>query len=389
MSKTWAAGFLAGGVLMAASSNAGDESFAPTRQGGGFVYASAVGPVDEKGALVPGDVKAQTRRALENLDKRLQGAGSSLAMAAAVNVYLKSPADFEAMNEAYRELLAKDPPTRTTIGARGATAGALVEVGAIGIREGGERRVVHPGDWAASPRPYSYGILSGDTLFLSGLIARSGTDNKFVPGDVKAQVKTVLDNGGAILKAAGLSHADVVQSRLYIPDTALFADMNAAYRAFFAKDPPVRATVKAGLTSSDYLFEATMVAVKGAREVVTTPNADGTAGTPNPNLSSAIRAGKRLWVSGVLGNTETTRGDAAAQTRETLARVGRTLKAAGFSWEDVREAVVYVSDLQYWPAVARVWAEQFPKEKPAGVVIETPLVAPDGLVEIMVSAAKE
>jgi enamine deaminase RidA (YjgF/YER057c/UK114 family) len=45
--------------------------------------------------------------------------------------------------------------------------------------------------------------------------------------------------------------------------------------------------------------------------------------------------------------------------------------------------------LQYWPAVARVWAEQFPKEKPAGVVIETPLVAPDGLVEIMVSAAKE
>jgi aminoacrylate peracid reductase len=241
----------------------------------------------------------------------------------------------------------------------------------------------------ASSRPYSYGILSGTTLFLSGLVSRSGKDNQLVKGDVKTQVATVLENGGAILKSAGLTHTDVVQSRLYIPDTGLFADMNAAYRPFFAKDPPVRATVKAGLTSSDYLFEATMVAVRGAREVFTTPNADGTPGTPNPNLSSAIRAGNRLWVSGVLGNTEATRGDAAAQTRETLARVGRALKVSGFAWEDVREAVVYVSDLQYWPAVAAVWAEQFPKEKPAGVVIETPLVAPDGLVEIMVSAAKE
>jgi enamine deaminase RidA (YjgF/YER057c/UK114 family) len=383
------AGALAWGVFMAVAAEGQEGSFAPARRAGGFVYASAVGPVDEKGALVGGDVKAQTQRALANLEKRLQGAGSRLATAAAVNVYLKDPADFDAMNEAYRGFFAKDPPTRTTIGARGATKGALVEVGAIGIPTGGERRVVHPAGWMASPRPYSYGIVSGDTLFLSGLIARRGKDNQFVPGDVKAQVKTVLENGGAILEAAGLAHGDVVQSRLYIPDTALFADMNAAYRAFFAKDPPVRATVKAGLTSSDYLFEATMVAVKGAREIVTTPNADGTPGTPNPNLSSAIRVGKRLWVSGVLGNTEATRGDAAAQTRETLARVGRALKAAGFSWEEVGEAVVYVSDLEHGPAVAKVWAEQFPKAKPAGVLVETPLVAPDGLVEIMVSAAKE
>ncbi len=380
---------LAWGVFMAVAASGQEGSFAPTRRAGGFVYASAVGPVDEKGALVSGDIKAQTKRALENLDRRLQGAGSSLAQAAAVNVYLKNPSDFDAMNEAYRGFFAKEPPTRTTIGARGAMKDSLVEMGAIGIPAGGERRVIHPEGWMASPRPYSYGILSGDTLFLSGLVARSGKDNQLVPGDVGAQVKTVLDNGGAILKAAGLTHAEVVQSRLYIPDTGVFADMNGAYRTFFAKDPPVRATVKAGLTSSDYLFEATMLAVKGAREVFTTPNADGTPGTPNPNLSSAIRLGKRLWVSGVLGNTEATRGDAAAQTRETLARVGRALGAAGFSWDDVREAVVYVSDLKYWPPVAKVWGEQFPKEKPAGVLVETPLVAPDGLVEIMVSAAKE
>ncbi len=210
-----------------------------------------------------------------------------------------------------------------------------------------------------------------------------------MPGDIQAQTKGVLASGGEILAAAGLSHGDVVQSRIYIPDPALFQDMNAAYRSFFPKDPPTRATVKAGLTSSQYLFEVTMTAIKGAREVITSPNADGSAGTPNPNLSSAVRSGNRLWVSGMLGNTEATKGDAAAQTRETLTRIGRTLRAAGFSWEDVREAVVYVSDLKHRGPVEKVWAEQFPKEKPAGVLIETPLVAPDGLVEIMVSAAKD
>ncbi len=323
------------------------------------------------------------------LDERLRAAGSSLAMAASINVFLKDAGDFEAMNEVYRTFWAKDPPTRTTIGARGAHPEARIEVSAVGILNGEERRVIHPEGWMASPRPYSYGILSGDTLFLSGLVSRDPRSNHVVPGDIQTQAKAVLARGGEILNAAGLSHADVVQSRIYISDTALFQDMNAAYRTFFPKDPPTRATVKAGLTSPQYLFEITMTAIKGARKAITAPNADGSPGTPNPNLSSAVRAGDRLWVSGVLGNTEATKGDAAAQTRETLTRIGRTLRAAGFSWEEVREAVVYVSDLKYRAAVEKVWADQFPKGKPAGVLIETPLVAPDGLVEIMVSAAKD
>jgi enamine deaminase RidA (YjgF/YER057c/UK114 family) len=372
-----------------ASATQGQDSFAPWRRGGGLVYVSGVRALDDKGKLVAGDVKAQTRRALERLDERLKAGGSSLAMAASVNVYLEDAGDFEAMNDVYRTFWPKDPPARTTIGARGTDPEALIEMAAVGIPRGGERRVVHPSGWLASPKPYSYAILSGDTLFVSGLIARSGTDNQFVPGDVKAQASTVLGNGGEILKAAGLGHADVVQSRIYIPDTALFQDMNTAYRTFFPKDPPARATVKAALTSPQYLFEITMTAVKGAREAITAPNADGSPGTPNPNLSSAVRAGKRLWVSGMLGNNEATKGDAAAQTRETLARLGRTLKHAGFSWADVREAVIYVSDLKHRPAVEKAWAEHLPGEKPAGVLVETPLVAPDGLVEIMLTAARD
>jgi enamine deaminase RidA (YjgF/YER057c/UK114 family) len=205
---------------------------------------------------------------------------------------------------------------------------------------------------------------------------------------MKTQTTAVLENGAAILKAAGMTPADVVQSRIYITDTAAFQDMNAAYRAFFPKDPPVRATVKAGLMGAQYVVEITMLAVKGQRQAITPANADGTPGTPNPNLSSAIRAGDRLWLSGMLGNTPATKDDVAAQTKETLARLQRAAQAAGFDWTNLKEAVVYITDMKNRAAVEKVWREAFPKGLPAGVQVESGLVAPDGLVEIMLSGAR-
>src|SRR5439155_3035864 len=119
----------------------------------------------------------------------------------------------------------------------------LVEMSMVAVPDGGERVVVHPGDWIQSPNPYSYGIKSGNTLFLSGLISRNGKDNTVVKGDITAQTKTVLDNGGAILKAAGMRFGDVVSARVFITDAAALQEMNTAYRTYFPTTPPSRATV--------------------------------------------------------------------------------------------------------------------------------------------------
>src|SRR5262249_42724373 len=150
----------------------------------------------------------------------------------------------------------------------------LVEIAAVAIPNGGERVVVNPNDWMVSPNPYSYGIKTGNTLFLAGLISRNGKDNTAVKGDMAAQTKTVMENGAAVLKAAGMSFSDVVSARVYVTDSAAFQDMNNVYRTFFPTDPPARATVKALLTSADYLVEVTMVAVRGTKSAVTTPTED-------------------------------------------------------------------------------------------------------------------
>src|SRR5207248_6069820 len=53
-------------------------------------------------------------------------------------------------------------------------------------------------------RSSDLGIKSGNTLFLSGLVSRNGKDNTTVKGDITTQTKTILDNGAAILKQAGM-----------------------------------------------------------------------------------------------------------------------------------------------------------------------------------------
>jgi len=351
--------------------------FSPAVKADGFIFTS--------GVLSPeGDIRAQTTAALDRLATVLEAAGSDLAHAVKVHVYLKRAEDFAAMNEVYRQRWKTDPPARTTVVTGLVSPEALVEIAMVAVPKGAQRRIVHPDSWLRSPNPYSYGVRSGDTLYLAGVIARNGKDNSFAGGDMTAQTRAAMENAAAILQSAGMGFEDVVSSRVYITDSTKFQDMNTVYRGYFPKAPPARATVRVDLTNPQYIVEITMVAVKGpAREAIAAVDADA-----NPNLSPAIRVGNRLFLSGMLGNTPATKGDAAAQTRETLARLGRTLTAAGFDWSHVVESLVYLPDVSHFDVLNSTYRTIFAKDFPARTTVRAALVGPDGLVEIMMVAAK-
>jgi 2-iminobutanoate/2-iminopropanoate deaminase len=348
---------------------------------GGLIHLAGAVSQDAAGAVTPkGDVKGQTRAILERMRAVLTAAGSSLDHVVSVTVYLKSAGDFAAMNEAYSGFWAKDPPTRTTVLADFVVPDALVEISMIAVPTGAERVVIHPASWIKSPSPYSYAIRTGDTLFLSGLVSRNGRDNAVVAGDISVQTTVVLDNATELLKAAGMTLDNVVSSRVYIPDGASFQPMNAIYRKYFAATPPARATVVAGLAGTQYAVEITLVASSSQKRVID----DGRPA--NPNLSAAIRAGNRVYLSGMLGNTAETKGDVAAQTKETLARIRAALGAAGCSPADVLDAVAYLTDAKNFSAMNDVYRAFFVRDFPARATVQTGLVAADGLVEIMVTA---
>jgi reactive intermediate/imine deaminase len=357
--------------------------YSPAVKSGGLIYVSGTLAQDPSGAIVgKGDVGAQTGRVVERMRDVLLAAGSSLEQVVAVTVYLKSQGDFAAMNDAYRTYWPKDPPTRTTVVTDLVLPDALVEMSMIAVPAGGERVVIQPDGWMKSPNPYSYAIRTGTTLFLSGLVSRNGRDNSVVPGDVTRQTRVVLENARELLEAAGMTAANVVSAKVYLPDLAAFQQMNEAYRQVFSSAPPARATVQAGLAGPQYNVEITLVASSAPRQAIH----DGRPA--NPNLSAAILAGNRVYVSGMLGNTPDTKTDAAAQTRETLERIQRALDAAGCTPADVAEAVVYLTDLRNYASMNDAYRAFFERSFPARTTIQSGLVVPDGLVEIMVTAER-
>ena len=357
--------------------------YRPAVKAGGLIYVSGTFAEDASGAIVgTGDVRAQTRRILERMRDVLTAAGSSLDRAVAVTVFLKSQSDFAAMNEAYREFWMNDPPTRTTVISDLVHADALVEMSMVAVPTGADRVVVPPSGWMKSPNPYSYAIRTGDMLFLAGLVARNGRDDTFVEGDVAAQTRTVLENAGELLQAAGMGPENVISAKVYLPDVAGFQPMNGAYRSFFGSAPPARATVQAGLAGRQANVEITIVASAAPRAVISDSR------PANPNLSAAIRAGNRVHVSGMLGNTDDNKGDTAKQTTETLARIRQALQAAGCTPGDVVDAVVYLTDVANFSAMNDAYRIFFERDFPARTTIGSGLVVPDGLVEIMVTAER-
>jgi len=350
----------------------------PAIVAGGFVFVSGLIAAGDAGKLDGTDVQAQTRQVLQQLQAGLEDAGSSLAQVVSVNVYLKQSKDFQTMNDVYREFFAEKAPTRTTV-VTDIRDGALVEMSAIAVPNGTAREVLQPAGWMKSPRPYSYIVRAGGLVFLSGLVSRRGTDDQPVPGSVSVQVKTILDNAGTLLRTAGLTHGDVVAARVFLTDDTYFEAMNDQYRKYFPVAPPARATAVTDLVGTDSVVEMTLIAAEGEKQVL------GPSVSPSLPLSPAVRTGKLVFLSGVLGNTaEAT--DVTAQTKEIFDRIGRTLEAAGLSFANVVDNIVYLPNLLHRKPVDEVYRSIFPADPPGRTVVGARLVARTGLIEMMMIA---
>jgi 2-iminobutanoate/2-iminopropanoate deaminase len=89
-------------------------------------------PLDpDSGDLVGDGPGEQARRCLENLAAVCAAAGTSLARAVRVTVYLTDMAAFAEVNDVYASFFDVDPPARVAIGVASLPRGAQVEIDAI------------------------------------------------------------------------------------------------------------------------------------------------------------------------------------------------------------------------------------------------------------------
>lgn len=88
--------------------------------------------VSGKGAHFEGDITAHTKHVLDELEKELIKAGSSMDKVLKASVFLHDLNDYKAMNDAYKGRFGDKPPCRTTVAVYGGVPGdSLVEIDCI------------------------------------------------------------------------------------------------------------------------------------------------------------------------------------------------------------------------------------------------------------------
>ena len=104
----------------------------------GLLFAAGQIPVDPAtGDLVQGDIRAQTRRVLENLQSVLEAGGASLRTVVKTTVFMKDLDDFATMNEVYGEYFKDSPPARSAVEVARLPKDANIEIEAVAILERG------------------------------------------------------------------------------------------------------------------------------------------------------------------------------------------------------------------------------------------------------------
>jgi 2-iminobutanoate/2-iminopropanoate deaminase len=344
---------------------------------GGFIYVSATAGTDPHGRILSDRVDSQTERALANIGASLKQANSTIRDAVSITVYLRRPDDLKTVDTVCAKVWRKDPPARTVLIVTQpfATPNASIEISAIAVPTGTSRSAVQPETWRRPTGPFSYAVKIGNSVFTSGLVSEHGEDSMPGDGDLGAQTKTILDNAGTILKAAGMDYVNVAAARLFFAGENDVAAINTVYNPYFPKLRPARHGVHALMVRPEQRLELSLIAGRSSPgdELVAT--------------NGGVRLGDRLYLTGIIAPSPATKGDVRAQTSAVLERATTALKSAGYDWSDVVETVVYLNDMSRIGDMDAVYREVMGDHHPARTVVGMGLIN-EASIELVVTAVK-
>jgi len=116
-------------IITPAKSPAAVGPYSHAVRAGDWLFCAGQIPVDPAtGHRVPGDIKAQTERALLNVKAILDDQGLTFANVVKSTVFMTNLADFAAMNEVYARYFTENFPARSTVQVAALPKGADVEI---------------------------------------------------------------------------------------------------------------------------------------------------------------------------------------------------------------------------------------------------------------------
>ncbi len=110
--------------------------------------------------------------------------------------------------------------------------------------------------------PYSQGVQCCNMVFVSGQLPIVPETGALLEGSVGEMTAQSMKNIEAILAEAGCTMKDVVKTTIFLKDLNDFAEVNAAYAAFFPENPPARACIQVAKLPKDAKVEIEAIACK-------------------------------------------------------------------------------------------------------------------------------
>jgi len=111
--------------------------YSPAIRAGQLLFISGQVAIEPaSGNFMAGDIKAETRRVLENIGALLKAGGLDYAAVVRSTVFLADMNDFAAMNEVYGAFFNEPYPARATVQVARLPRDARVEIDVIAVYEG-------------------------------------------------------------------------------------------------------------------------------------------------------------------------------------------------------------------------------------------------------------
>ena len=208
------------------------------------------------------------------------------------------------------------------------------------------RKFIYPKEFSDS-RPYTPGVLAGETLYISGQIDKD-PQTGVQPKGIAEQTRMAMTNMGHVLHAAGMDFGNVVSCHVQLRDMSQYLEMNEVYGNFFSPNHyPARTTLEFPGLPGGANIEVTCIAYvdKSKISMVTPPS--GSIPSARGPYAPAVFAGDTLYVSGIGGRKPKTNDldtTIEGQTKQTMDNIGQILAAAGLQHKDAVFTNVYFLD---------------------------------------------
>ncbi|MBP0602324.1 Rid family detoxifying hydrolase [Aeromonas sanarellii] len=369
-------------------------------------------PVDPRtGKLIEGDIQAQARQCLTNIQAIVQSIGHGMEDMVKVTLFLKDMGDLEAVDTVYREFFPHSLPTRTVLAVAALPLGAAVQMDAL--LSNGE------GTFPQAPCPLIKLARNSDRAPQDPLSCQSVAFSHYnnigaqlpldpasgalIDGGIREQAAQCLRNIKTVLEGIDVPFDDIVKVTVYLTNLADLEAVNEVYTTFFPDSAiaraaaylPARSVISAAALPLGARVQMDAVISHGDGTppqqvedrhnlVIRARNTDKAPRSPLHTQTVAFshynHIAGQLPLDMATGKVLT--GCVREQTAQCLGHIKTIVESIGHVMDDIVKVNIQLKDIEDLEAVNAIYTQYFPGYHPARTVIGVSELPAGALVQM-------